>query len=35
VSDLKLLAFEQVDEIAARGYDASIEAIRSWSKSVS
>ncbi len=32
VSDLKLLAFEHVDEIAARGYEASIDAIRAWSK---
>jgi predicted acylesterase/phospholipase RssA len=32
VSDLKLLAFEQVDEIAARGYEASVDAIRAWSK---
>ena len=31
VADLRLMAFDKVDEIAARGYEATREAIRSWS----
>jgi predicted acylesterase/phospholipase RssA/CRP-like cAMP-binding protein len=30
VADLKLLAFERIDDIAARGYDATREAIGRW-----
>jgi len=30
VADLRLLAFERIDAIAARGYDATREAIRTW-----
>jgi predicted acylesterase/phospholipase RssA len=30
VADLRLLAFERIDDIAARGYDATREAIRAW-----
>jgi predicted acylesterase/phospholipase RssA/CRP-like cAMP-binding protein len=30
VADLKLLAFERIDDIAARGYEATREAIASW-----
>jgi predicted acylesterase/phospholipase RssA/CRP-like cAMP-binding protein len=32
VADLKLLAFERIDDIAARGYDATREAVREWWK---
>jgi predicted acylesterase/phospholipase RssA/CRP-like cAMP-binding protein len=31
VADLRLLAFERIDEIVARGYEAARGAIRSWS----
>jgi predicted acylesterase/phospholipase RssA len=31
MADLRLLAFERIDEIAARGYEAARSAIRSWS----
>jgi predicted acylesterase/phospholipase RssA/CRP-like cAMP-binding protein len=30
VSDLRLLAFDRIDEIAARGYQATRDAIRAW-----
>ncbi|HSD42105.1 MAG TPA: patatin-like phospholipase family protein [Burkholderiales bacterium] len=30
VADLRLLAFERIDDIAARGYDATREAIKVW-----
>jgi len=30
VADLRLLAFERIDEIAARGYEATHERIRTW-----
>jgi predicted acylesterase/phospholipase RssA/CRP-like cAMP-binding protein len=30
VADLRLLAFERIDDIAARGYDATREAIKAW-----
>jgi predicted acylesterase/phospholipase RssA/CRP-like cAMP-binding protein len=30
VADLRLLAFERIDEIAARGYDSTREAIAAW-----
>jgi predicted acylesterase/phospholipase RssA len=32
VADLRLLAFERIDEIVARGYEAAAEAIRTWSE---
>jgi predicted acylesterase/phospholipase RssA len=31
MADLRLLAFERIDEIVARGYEAAREAVRSWS----
>ncbi len=31
MADLRLLAFERIDEIVARGYDATCGAIRAWS----
>ena len=31
VADLRLLAFERIDEIVARGYESTRDAIRSWS----
>ena len=30
VADLRLLAFERIDAIAVRGYEATREAIRKW-----
>jgi predicted acylesterase/phospholipase RssA len=30
VSDLRLLAFERIDAIASRGYEATREAVRTW-----
>ena len=30
VADLRLLAFERIDEIAARGYESTREKIRAW-----
>jgi predicted acylesterase/phospholipase RssA/CRP-like cAMP-binding protein len=30
VADLRLLAFERIDDIAARGYDSTREAIKAW-----
>jgi len=30
VADLRLLAFERIDEIAARGYESTRERIRAW-----
>jgi predicted acylesterase/phospholipase RssA len=31
MADLRLLAFERIDEIVARGYEAARGAIRAWS----
>jgi hypothetical protein len=30
MADLRLLAFDRIDEIVARGYEAAGDAIRAW-----